>query len=523
MKRKTRRPPEPVFKEYSQDQMLLLPPSLAELIPAQHVVRTINGALDRMDLTSLLCHYPGGGCSSYHPRMMLKVLIYAYTQKVYSSRMIAKALREQIPFMWIAGNNRPDFRTINRFRATVMKQTVESVFSGVVELLLEKGLVSYENYFIDGTKIEADAGRYTFVWRKSVARNKAKLQTKVRELLEHIDAVNDRENRDYGERDLEELGEGVEITAAELEAVVEKINRSVQSGDEESEDEVELKIVEEDHLPRLKRYEEQERICGERNSYSKTDHDATFMRMKDDHMRNGQLKPGYNVQIGTENQFILGYSIHQKPTDTTTLIPHLQKLKEQRGRLPGTIIADAGYGSEENYIYFEDEQIEHYVKYNYFHFEKKRVYRNDPYRVENLEYDAVDDRYRCPKGRWLYYLEDKYRMTSTGYKQNSRVYACEDCRWCRDRVLCHKSKYNRKIEINGKLNALKAKARANLESDKGKMLRSRRPIEVESVFGQTKQNRGFRRFLLRGMEKVSLEWGLVSIAHNFLKMNRCMV
>lgn len=521
MKRKRKRPAA-VFKEYNQDQPLLLPPSLDELIPKNHVVRTINAALDAMDLTNMLRKYPGGGSSSYHPRMMLKVLIFSYTQKIYSSRLIAKSLREHIPFMWIAGNNRPDFRTINRFRATVMKDTVEAVFTGVVELLLEKGLVSFENYFLDGTKIEADAGRYTFVWRKSVANNKTKLKTKVRDLLDHIDEINDRENRDYGERDLEELGEGVEITTAEIEAAVEKINEAVNGDEAPEEVEEELKMLQEDYIPRLKRYEEQERICKNRNSYSKTDNDATFMRMKEDHMHNGQLKPAYNVQIGTENQFILGYSIHQKPTDTTTLIPHLEKLKERWGRLPKRVIADAGYGSEENYCYLQRERIEPYVKYNYFHKEKKRKFRQDSFRAENLEYDAANDRYRCPTGRWLDFAGLKSRMSEAGFEQNYRVYQCEDCRWCRSRFLCHTSKYNRKIEVNVRLNELRAKARANLDSEIGKKLRSRRSIEVESVFGQTKHNRGFRRFLLRGIEKVKMEWGLVSIAHNFLKMNAAM-
>jgi len=520
MKRKRKRP-APVFKEYNQEQPLLLPPSLDELIPTNHVVRTMDRALEGLDLDMLIRRYPGGGSSSYHPHMMLKVLVYAYTQKLYSSRMIAKALREQIPFMWLSGNNRPDFRTINRFRATVMKDVVERVFGAVVELLLAKEMVRFEDYFLDGTKIEADAGKYTFVWRKSVVRNKTKLQARVRELLEHIDEVNERENREYGDLDLEELGEGVEITAAELDAVVERINNAGtdEQRDEGGDDKEELRIIREEYLPRLKKYEEQERICGGRNSYSKTDHDATFLRMKEDPMLNGQLKPGYNVQIGTENQYILGYSIHQRPTDTTTLIPHLEKLKGRWGKLPGTIVADAGYGSEENYVYLEGERVGSYVKYNYFHKEKKRKYREDPFRAEHLEYEAENDRYRCPSGRWLSYTGHKTRVSDTGFKQEYRVYTCEDCRWCRSRLLCHTSKYNRTIEINTRLNELRAKARANLDSEKGKLLRSRRPVEVESVFGHIKHNRGFRRFLLRGIDKVSMEWGLLSIAHNLLKMH----
>ena len=520
MKRK-RTPQKPVFKEYNQEQPLLLPPSLDELIPAGHIVRFINTALNGMKLDFLLRHYPGGGCSSYHPVMMLKVLIYAYTQNIYSSRQIAKALRENVQFMWISGNNRPDFRTINRFRGTVLKETIETVFSTVLELLLEKGVVRFEEYFVDGTKIEADAGRYTFVWKKGVEKNRAKLIAKIRDLLIHIDQVNDRENRNYGERDLEELCEDVEISADEIAAITEKINTEL-SDIGKAAMAAEIETLEQEHLPRLRKYEKQLKTCGKRNSYSKTDQDATFMRMKDDHMRNGQLKPGYNVQIGTENQFIMGYSVHQKAGDTTTLIPHLEKLESERGELPKTIIADAGYGSEENYAYLEGKNIEGYVKYNYLDQEKKRKYRTDPFRVENLDYDQTNDWYRCPAGRILRFRETRQKRTENGFAQEIRMYVCDDCRWCRYRLACHKSLSNRKIEVNPRLNAFKAQVRENLSSERGRALRARRCTEPETVFGDIKQNRKFRRFLLRGLEKVSTEWGLIAVSHNFLKLNRLM-
>jgi len=510
---------QPVFKEYNQEQPWLLPPSLDELIPSNHVVRTINNALNTMDVSSLLKKYPGGGCSSYHPLMMIKVLIYAYTQKIYTSRMIAKALRENIHFMWISGNNQPDFRTINRFRTQKMNKVIETVFTKVVELLQGKGLITFEHYFLDGTKIESSANKYRFVWKKSVEKNKCRLQKKIREILNTIDEESEKENRRYGNRDLEELGEDVEITADEIAETVKEINEELKEREEPSN---EMRILEKEYLPRLKKYENQLEICGKRNSFAKTDHDATFMRMKEDHMRNGQLKPGYNVQIGTENQFILGYSIHQKPTDTTTLIPHLEKLKIKYGKLPENIIADAGYGSEENYTYLKNEKLGVYVKYNYFHMEAKRKFRKNSFLRDNLAYDKKTDSFTCPVGQKLRFIEKKVRKTETGFLQTCRIYECEDCRWCRSRNLCHKSKYNRRIEVNQRLNKLKKKARENLCSETGRKLRSRRPIEVESVFGHIKQNRSFRRFFLKGLEKVNIEWGFLCIAHNFLKMNRAL-
>jgi len=520
--KKKRKLPAPVFKEYNQDQMWLFPPSIEELIPQNHIVRTINTAINGMNLSNILRAYKGGGTSSYHPQMLLKVLIYAYTQKIYSSRNISKALRENVNFMWIAGNNRPDFRTINRFRSIILKENIEKVFASVLELLFEKKFIKFENYFLDGTKIEADANKYSFVWGKSTKQYKERLQKQVRELLDKIDVINDKENDEYGDSDLEELGEGVEVTAEELEKTIRRINEGLSENEKDEDVEQDLKKLEEDMLPRLKKYEEHEKILGKRNSFSKTDHDATFMRMKEDPMMNGQLKAGYNVQIGTENQFILGYSIHQKPTDTTTFIPHINKLKEVTGRLPENIIADAGYGSVENYVFIELEGIGNYVKYPYFHKEQQRKFKKEIFRTENLHYDPEKDEFTCPAGKKLRYTDDKQRITDNGYLQKTKIYTAEDCRWCRKRTACHKSRYNRRIEINPILTEFKKKVSANLKSEQGLLLRSKRPVEVESVFGHIKHNRGFKRFLLRGLDNVSTEWGLICIAHNLFKMNLAM-
>jgi len=476
-----------------------------------------------MNLSHILRAYKGGGTSSYHPQMLLKVLIYAYTQKIYSSRNIAKALRENINFMWIAGNNRPDFRTINRFRSIILKENIEKVFSLVLELLFEKGFIKFENYFLDGTKIEADANKYSFVWGKSTKQYKERLQKQVRELLDKIDVVNDKENDEYGDSDLEELGEGVEVTAEDLEETIRRINEGLSENEKDDEVEQDLKKLEKEMLPRLKKYEEHEKILGKRNSFSKTDNDATFMRMKEDPMKNGQLKAGYNVQIGTENQFILGYSIHQKPTDTTTFIPHMKKLEEMAGRLPENIIADAGYGSEENYAFIESHNLGNYVKYPNFHREQRRKFKEEIFRVENLAYDPAKDEFTCPSGKKFRYTDDKQRITDNGYIQKNKIYTAEDCRWCRSRKACHKSRYNRRIEINPVLTEFKKKVSGNLKSGQGLLLRSKRPVEVESVFGHIKHNRGFKRFMLRGLDNVSTEWGLISIAHNLFKMNLAMV
>jgi len=517
------------FKKYLQHQPTFLPQSLEELIPKDHLVRTVNRTIEEMDLESILRSYPGGGASSYHPEMLLKVIAYAYTQRIYSSRQIAKALRENIHFQWLSGANRPDFRTINRFRSSRLKGTLNEVFTSLIEILSLAKLIRLQDYFLDGTKIEANANKYSFVWRRGVEKNKAKLRKKVKDLLQHIDEVEKEENDTYGDKDLEEMGEESVVTPELIRRKVEELNERLKKLSEKAPQKKKdpkaralakaKKTLEEDCLGRLERYERQEREFGTRNSFSKTDTDATFMRMKDDHMRNGQLKAGYNVQMGTERRYILHYSIHQRPTDTATLPEHLTLLKAQLGRMPERLVADAGYGSEANYEYLEREGIEAYVKYNQYDLQQKRSFRKQVFRVENLPYDGEHDRYTCPAGQYLSFIGVERSVSENGYRSHRRVYQAEDCNGCALRDQCHRSRNNRRIIVSHRLAALQARARERLDSEQGRHLRRQRYTDVETVFAQIKHNRGFRRFLLRSREKVRIEYGLVSLAHNLVNLH----
>lgn len=511
------------FKPYTMAQPTLLPPNLEELIPEDHLVRVVNRVIDSLDLEPILNDYKGGGTSSYHPRMMLKVLVYAYTQKVNSSRQIAKALRENVNFMWISGNNRPDFRTINRFRSSVMKEGIEVVFTEVLQYLIEEGYVTLENYFLDGTKIEANANKYKWVWAKSTAKYKERLQDKIQELLRNIEQENEAEQETYGDKDLEEMGGGNKqggggMDSEALQKRIDRLNERLADKMKNKREAKALKTLQEDCLPRQKKYEEQEKILAGRNSYAKTDHDATFMRMKDDVMMNGQLKPGYNVQIGTENQFVVGFSISQNANDLNALIPHLELVQRRLGCLPRTVVADAGYGSEENYAYLDKVGIEGYVKYPHFYKQQKRSWRKQRFRVENLEYDPERDEYICPHQQRLTFLWSRTRLTNNGYPTSAREYECVSCASCPLKPQCTRAVGNRRIWVNPTLNHYQKLARQKLVSERGKDLRSRRCVEAESVFGRIKQDWGFRRFTLRGSEKVKTEWGLLCIAHNIAKL-----
>ena len=503
------------FKDYTPDQ-LQLPLSYGDIIPKNHLVRVVNTIVDELDLSTLYDRYPGGGCPAYHPQMMLKVMIFAYSQKIYSSRQIAKALRENINFIWLSGGNTPDFRTINRFRSD-MKDIIEDVFYEIVHLLVEKGYIRLESYFLDGTKIEANANKYTFVWNKAVKGYDKKLDIKVKEHLAMIDRVVAEENAIYLDDDLEELG-SEPITSEQLEGVVESIDTRLKDDPKNKDLKKVSRKLQKDFLPRKVKYEKANEIFKGRGSYSKTDPDATFMRMKEDHMLNGQLKPGYNIQMGTENDFIVGFTVHPNPTDTKTMIPHLEHVKEKLGKLPGNIIADAGYGSEENYEYLNDENVSAYVKYNRFHWEKLKKNRENIFLTDNLKYDEGTDSYVCPIGRPMPHVKRKRYVTEAGYETYRDHYRCVDCSGCPFEGQCKLSEGPRMIQVSHRLNEWKQKANELLCSEKGIELRKRRVCEVEQTFGRIKGCWGFRRFLLRGNEKVKIEWGLLSIAHNISKM-----
>ena len=549
----------PVFKEYTMGQIVLLPRDLEDEIEPNHLVRVVHAAVEKMDLRKVYEQYAGGGTSSYHPKMLLKVVIYAYSQQIYSSRKIAKALRENIHFMWLSGNSHPDFHTINRFRGVVVKETIGEIFTAVLLLLKAGGYIQLENYFVDGTKIEANANKYSFVWAKNTQRYKEQVQAKVSALLEQVDQLNAAEDAELGAGDLPERGGGKPLDAAQLEARIGELNERLRqmapTEGENAEPALQppssepeaaqpsatdcaaapakkrkqhkskaqqlsqaLSELRDELLPRLHKYEGQEKHLAGRNSYSKTDHDATFMRMKEDHMRNGQLKAGDNVQIGSEDQFVLGFTVHQNPGDPGCLIPHLKQTKQQLGRLPDNIVADSAYGSEENYAYLEQEQVGNYLKYNTFYQEHRPHFKPKPFDANFWPYDAEQDTFTCPNGQPLHFVHIRKEHTQNGFETERRVYECADCSQCPLKAQCTKAEGNRQIRISFRLRAFRAQADQNLCSEQGKQLRKQRSTDVETVFGRIKQDWGFRRFLLRGLEKVKAEWGLLCIAHNFAKM-----
>lgn len=509
-----------VFKRYDQRQAMLMPPSYEEMVAENHPVRVVNEVIERVDVRALEAEYKGGGTSSYHPRMLLKVLVYAYLRNIYSSRKIEQALSENVHFMWLAAGAKPDHNTIADFRSKRLKDHLKKVFNQVVKLLVAEGVITLKESILDGTKIEANANRYTFVWGKAVKKSRERIEMQLRELWKYVEKVYEDEEQTPNEP---------EFKAIDPEAVAEaiyRINEALKDKETDPKIKQKLKYAKKNWPEKLREYEAKEKILAGRNSYSKTDEDATFMRMKEDHMKNGQLKPGYNIQASTEKQYITNYTLGQTTTDTVLLKDHIDEHILAYGSPPEELTADAGYGSEENYTYLEDLEITPFVKYNYFDKEQKEEKNSgrknhkqkNPFHADKLPYNELTDTYTCPMGQQMRYIGDTKRQTATGFIQIHRKYQAQNCRGCPMRGPCHKAKGNRIIQRSPNLVRYKQKVKELLTSEEGIKKRKQR-WQVEAVFGNLKQNKGFRRFNLRGLEKVNIEIGLLAIAHNLMRLS----
>lgn len=515
----------PSFKPYHQHQLSLLPPSLEELIAPTHSVRVVSRIIDGLDLSVVEAQYSKLGSHAYHPRMLLKVLVYGYLSNIYSSRKLEASCREQVHFMWLSGMQQPDHHTINRFRTERLGPVVKTVFSQVVLLLHESGHLDLQRVFVDGTKVEANANRYSFVWGRALQTNKKRMMRQLEELWNYAQSVA-KEEQGQGP-----MAEGVELEPQAIAETLERIHGILKADGKRSAKQREKANYAKRTWPgKLEEYQKREEQLGDRNSCSKTDPDATFMRMKEDHMRNGQLKLGYNIQVSSNDQYIIDYSVHQSSTDSGTLKPHLQSHQQLYGGMPEQLIADAGYGNEENYHYLEEAHIEGYVKDNYYDRDrnktgkkgkaKRRGGRDVEFASDQLPYDPMADRYTCPMGQPMELIGKYKRMTASGWQSEVSRYQARRCKGCPLRSSCHGQKGNRVIEVSHQRRRLKEQMRKRLDSEQGQQLLHQRGHDVETVFAQIKHNKNYKRCMLRGTDKVAIEWGLLAMAHNLAKLAR---
>ena len=505
-------------KSYSNNDRLFFLLNPSEDIAVNDPVRVVDAVVESLDLREFKKLYRERGRCPYHPKMMLKIILYAYMNNVYSCRKIERQVQRDIHYIWLAAQERPDFVTINRFRNRVKKE-INNIFTQVVLLLAERGFITLDVEYIDGTKIESKANKYTFVWRKTVEKNRTKLQEKIRVLLQQID-------EDIAQDKAAE-SEFVEFTADTLNTFIGELKDALAAKPEPADKEQkkqhrekkkQLKELEK-HRDKLSEYDGRLEQIGERNSMSKTDSDATFMRMKEDAMNNGQTKPGYNLQISAENQFITDFALFPNPTDTLTLIPFFNSFLGRYGHLPSVAVADSGYGSEENYRFMDEGGMDAYVKYNRFHLEQRPRYKPNPFHHDNFHYNADEDYYVCPMGQHMRRIGTIHSKTASGYRSENARYRVQNCKGCPLRCMCYKAKGDRRtIEVNHRLKEYKRKARELLTSEEGLKHRGRRCIEPEAVFGQMKFNMAYRRFLHFGNDKVTMDFAFFAIAFNIKKM-----
>jgi hypothetical protein len=422
----------------------------------------------------------------------------------------------------LEGRSAPDHNTICRFRSKYLVGHEKELLEQMTAFLVEWGFVSLESVFIDGTKIEANANRYSFVWKKSTEKSRTKLLAKIQSELPDIVSssgvkwhvpenveirhLKKLRKRLYAKREAENIdfvtGKGRRKPA--LQKAVETVDG---------------------WLSRLKRYTNDLHICGDRNSYCKTDHDATFMHMKEDHMRNGQLKPGYNVNVAASEEFIIGNYISSDRNDVHTLIPFMGYLSRYDIK---NVVADSGYESEENYCFFESlSNTDLYVKPSNHEQKKKRKYRTDISRRENMVYDKETDSYTCASGKQLTFDYDKHSKSKSGFQITNSVYSCKECAGCPLKEKCIKAGRSRKpleernkvLYVSKRFAAQRDAMEERINTEQGKLLRVNRSIQAEGVFAMVKEDMNFRRFLLRGAVKVEVEWTLLSIAYNILKLH----
>lgn len=487
-------------------------------------VRLLSGILEGLNYTKLLSTYSENGRNSAVPPVILfKILVYAYMNRVYSSRDIHKLCRRDIHFMWLLnGFGIPSHNAINRFRKKRLRDGVlEDLFTQLVEILYQLDEVHFENIFIDGTKIEANANRYSFVWLRTIMTNEAKLHKKIEVLFTDIETEFHVKYRFDEKQPLRELEACIDVltTRANDEGIV------FVSGKGRRKTPLQ-RLLEKcrEYAQRQKQYLEYQEVIGnQRTSCSKTDHDATFMRMKEDHMMNGQLKPGYNIQLGVEAEYIVGMDIFQKSTDTPTLIPFLEKLKVSYGdKQFKNIVADAGYESEENYQFLARNSYIPFIKPINYEQSKTRKYKKQIGKRENMLYDNENDRYQCANEQWLLPIETKIRTSKSGFKSEVTVYESQSCLNCPLREACSKAKSAdtaKRVEVSKPFFAYRQESLENIKTDLGIVLRKNRSIQVEGAFGVMKHDYRFKRFLTRGKVEVGIEMLLLCFGYNVKKLH----
>ena len=497
----TQKPKQEQCTVYERNGQLILAIDNEIVLPENAPVRLTSAQLEELDYRELYRAYSAKGRKSkVDPRVLFRVTVYGYQCGIYSSRKLEEACRYRVDFMWLLEEYpAPDHATLARFRTGRCAEAVEGLFYQYVKLLEEQGETDHEVVFVDGTKLESSAGRYTFCWRGSTEKHLAKVKAKVFERT--------------GIEELDQLREYLEESRTDISFVYGKGCRK---------SEVQRQWEELDDLrQRWEKYEQSLQIMGNcRNSYSKTDPDATFMRLKDDHMRNGQLKPAYNVQIAVNSEYITGIDVFSNRTDVGTLVPFLKQVQRHHEITYKAVTADAGYESLENYLFLEENGQLSLIKPANYEAQKTKKFKKQIGRIENMVYNVEEDCFTCAEGRKLLLRRESTELQN-GHFVTTAHYRCENCKNCPSRSACCQAKdpdKPKEVVLKKTFQEKRAQSQVNISTERGIYLRMCRSIQVEGAFALLKTDFGFRRFLTRGRKNVRTELFFLAMAFNLKKL-----
>ena len=516
---------QPDYTTFQGYYQIKLPLSLEIMIPADDPVRLLSAFVEGMDLSELYMTYDRIRKNQATPRQMLKIMIYAAMNRLFSSRDIETACTRDINFMFLLeGMPAPDHATIARFVSLHLSACSTRLMANVTSLLYELGEISGKTVFIDGTKIESCANKYTFVWKKSVTKHQARLFEKIISFMEECETLYGIKVIYNGKATLHTM----KRLRKKLYKIKEEENITFVSGSGRRKSMLQKSVETlEKYISKLKEYTKQLHICGKRNSYSKTDPDATFMHLKEDAMLNGQLKPAYNLQHGVDAQYITWVDLSAHPTDVLTLVPFLKDMENHLPFKYTEIVADAGYESEEAYVFMEQNEQEAYLKPQNYEIAKTRKYRQDISRRENMIYDPEQDEYICSNGRRLKVCGEQHRKNGNGYVSTVTVYECEDCHGCPNKEKCihgnncktPMEKRNKRLNVSKVMKQKRQETLDRITTEYGAQLRMNRSIQAEGSFAVVKEDMNFRRYLYRGRENVLAQSVLLAVAYNINKLH----
>ena len=465
-------------------------------------LRLVKNIIERMNLSELKKVYSSfGRKSTVNPVTMLEIIIFCYSEGIFSSREIEKSCKYDLRIRYLLdGSKAPDHSTINRFRKKILELTPD-ILNQMVQILIEENQIDLSSIYIDGTKIEAYANRYSFVWRGSIEKWQEKLIEKIKEELGLSKSLIP-----------DQVLQAVTTIFKQLrkKCKQKKIKFIYGKGKRKTREQRDYELLK-DWKEKLESYKKHLEIMGDyRNSYSKTDHDATFMRMKEDHMKNGQLKPAYNIQLASASGFIIGENISHHPSDMYTLKPFLMTLLENyQGKLE-KIVADAGYESEENYVYLAENKLTSYIKPSNYEKLKTRKYKKEQEFRESLKYDEKQDKYISQDGKEFIRCNDRYSKRKSGYITKTKIYRCFD--WNKE------GQKTKGIYISETFQKYREESLKNIKSDQGIEERLNRSIQAEGAFSKIKSGLNYNRFHHRGKENIISEICLLSMGLNLNKL-----